>query len=496
VNSRNPEFDFDSPRFRLAIACGFVSAYNAAAAMRRPNFFVPRMMIVIFRLLLCVLWLLPCSLRAADLLAKPNVLFIAIDDLRDWVGALGTRDDVQTPNLDRLAARGVLFTQAYCAAPACNPSRASLMSGVRPSSSGVYDNNQPSAIPLKDKTKLTELFMNDGYLVHGAGKIAGREWHDYFKTPQLPRPTEPPAKPSPYPVGALEGGDEAMGDTAVADYGIAFLGMPQPKPFFLGIGFIKPHLPFYAPRKYFDLYPLDRVQRPKTLDSDLDDVPPAGLAMAKEANHKSVLKANQWERVVQAYLACITYMDGQVGRLLDALDAGPHATNTVVILWSDHGWSLGEKQHWQKFALWEETTRVPLIAVVPGLTEPGRRCDRTVSLMDIYPTLIELCGLPRPAHTLEGRSLVPLLRNPQSARSEPAITTHGRNNHAVRTERWRYIHYADGGEELYDHDADPLEWKNLALDPQFTAVKAELAAWLPKVNAPDAPHVKGGDDGP
>jgi arylsulfatase A-like enzyme len=295
-----------------------------------------------------------------------------------------------------------------------------------------------------------------------------------------------------YPAGPVEEGDEAMGDTAVANYGIAFLGKPQPKPFFLGIGFIKPHLPLYAPRKYFDLFPLTQVQRPKTLDADLDDVPPAGLAMAKEDQHKHVLKTGEWERVVQAYLACVTYVDGQVGRVLDALDASPHAKNTVILLWSDHGWNLGEKHHWQKFALWEETTRVPLIAVVPGLTQPGRRCERTVSLMDIYPTLVELGGLPQPTHKLEGQSLVPLLRNPQSARKEPAITTWGRNNHAVRTERWRYIHYADGGEELYDHDADPLEWKNLANDREFAAVKAELAAWLPTINAPDAPRVKGG----
>jgi arylsulfatase A-like enzyme len=447
-------------------------------------------------ILLCGMVVPPCPVRAADLPAKPNVLFIAIDDLRDWIGALGTRADVQTPNLDRLAARGVLFTRAYCAAPACNPSRASLISGVRPSSSGVYYNNQP-ATPLKGKTTLTQLFMQSGYTVHGAGKIAGREWHDFSKSPRSPMPKELPAKnTSAYPAGALEEGDEAMGDTAAANYGIAFLGQPQPKPFFLGIGFVKPHLPFYAPRKYFDLYPLDQVQRPRTLDTDLDDVPPAGIAMAKTANHKNVLKTGQWERMVQAYLACVTYMDGQVGRLIDALDASPHANNTIVILFSDHGWSLGEKQHWQKFALWEETTRVPLMAVVPGLTQPGRRCGRTVSLMDIYPTLVELCGLPQPAHSLEGRSLVPLLRDPQSAREEPAITTHGRNNHAVRTERWRYIRYADSDEELYDHDADPLEWKNLANEPQFTAVKSELAAWLPSVNAPNAPHAKGRGDAP
>ena len=174
-----------------------------------------------------------------------------------------------------------------------------------------------------------------------------------------------------------------------------------------------------------------------------------------------------------------------IGRLWDALEKSPLAENTIVILWGDHGWHLGEKLHWRKFTLWEEADRAPLMMVVPGVTQAGGRCERTVSFMDIYPTLADLCDLPIGEH-LEGVSLRPLLDNPQARWPRPAITTHGRHNHAVRSERWRYIRYADGSEELYDHWVDPLEWTNLAGDARHAEVKRELAKWLPKVNAPDA----------
>jgi arylsulfatase A-like enzyme len=279
-----------------------------------------------------------------------------------------------------------------------------------------------------------------------------------------------------------------MPDYRTASWAAGFLAHKQDRPFFLAVGFIKPHLPFYAPRKYFYLYPLDKVELPKVLANDLDDVPPAGVRLARpEGDHKKVVAAGQWKKAVQAYLACVSFADAQVGRVLEALAAGPHAGNTVVVLWGDHGWHLGEKQHWRKFALWEEATRTTFIVTAPGLAGAGRRCGRTVSLMDVYPTLTELCGLkPRPGP--EARSLVPLLRDPGREWGHPALTTHGRNNHAVRSERWRYIRYADGSEELYDHDADPLEWKNLAGDAKYAAVKKELAGHLPKVNAKDAPR--------
>jgi arylsulfatase A-like enzyme len=218
--------------------------------------------------------------------------------------------------------------------------------------------------------------------------------------------------------------------------------------------------------------------------------------MAKpEGDHRKVVEAKQWEKAVQAYLACISFADAEVGRLLDALDRSEHARNTIIVLWSDHGWHLGEKQHWRKFALWEEATRVTFMVVAPGVTKPNSRSARTVNLMDIYPTLIDLCGLPRKPE-LEAASLVPLLRDPQAKWERPSLTTYGCNNHAVRSERWRYIRYADGSEELYDHDADPLEWKNLAHEAKYASVKTDLAKWLPKVNAPDAPTERGGGQEP
>jgi arylsulfatase A-like enzyme len=435
-----------------------------------------------------------------------NVLFIAVDDLNDWIGALGKRADVKTPNMDRLAARGVLFTRAYAAAPLCNPSRAALMTGVRPSTSGVYQNNQPWRPPLKDAVTLAQHFMNHGYRVEGGGKIFHNtyndpaSWHEWTKEKKNPEPPNTPvngiANTAHFDWGPVDAGDEEMGDHQVVSVGVDFLSRKQEKPLFLAIGLIRPHLPFYAPRKYFDLYPLGQVKRPKVLDNDLDDVPPAGRRMAKpEGDHRKVVEADQWEKAVRAYLACISFADAEVGRLLDALDRSEHARNTIIVLWSDHGWHLGEKQHWRKFALWEEATRVTFMVVAPGVTKPNSRSARTVNLMDIYPTLIDLCGLPRKPE-LEAASLVPLLRDPQAKWERPSLTTYGCINHAVRSERWRYIRYADGSEELYDHDNDPLEWKNLAQDAKYASVKTELAKWLPRVNAPNAPAERGGGQEP
>lgn len=431
---------------------------------------------------------------------RPNVLFIAVDDLNDWIGCLGGHPDAKTPNLDRLAARGVNFTRAYCAAPACNPSRAALLTGRRPSTSGVYHNNQPWRPVMRDVVTMPQYFMRHGYRVVGGGKI----FHNSFNDPpswevwqpagRFPEPSRVPYNGIPnsahFDWGPVAEDDSAMGDHVTVDWAIAELSKPHDKPLFLACGLIRPHLPWYVPQKYFDLFPLAKVTLPTILDTDLDDVPPAGVRMAKpEGDHAKVIAHNQYRQAVQGYLASIAYADMEIGRLLDALDRSPLAGNTIVVLWGDHGWHLGEKHHWRKFALWEEATRVPLMIVAPGLTKPGSVSGRTVNLMDLYPTLADLCGLPiDPAW--EGRSLRPLLAQPDAPWDYPSVTTHGRNNHAVRSERWRYIRYADGSEELYDHDADPLEWKNLAGDAQLAGVKQALARWLPTVNAPDAPTVQ------
>lgn len=430
------------------------------------------------------------------LAAKPNVLFIAVDDLNDWIGVYGKRADVKTPNIDRLAQRGVLFTRAYCAAPACNPSRAALLSGRRPSTSGVYHNDQPWRPAMPDVVTLPEYFRKNGYRVEGGGKIFhggfadDRAWDHYEKAGTFPKPEKVPHNGIPntahFDWGPVDCGDEAMGDYKVAAWAEKFLGVKREQPFFLAVGFYRPHLPFYAPKKYFDLYPLESIQLPKTLDSDLDDVPTAGVRMAKpQGDHSKVVAAGQWKQAVQAYLACITFTDTMIGKVLDALDKSDQAENTIIVLWSDHGWHLGEKQHWRKFALWEKASRVSLTITAPGVTKPDQRCERPVTLTDLYPTLVQLCGLPA-KNDLDGVSLVPLLTNPKAAWERPALTTHGRNHHALRSERYRYIRYADGSEELYDHETDPLEWKNLAGEPTLAKVKADIAQYFPTTNAPDA----------
>lgn len=429
---------------------------------------------------------------------RPNVLFIAVDDLNDWIGCLGGYPGCRTPHIDALAARGTLFTRSYCAAPACNPSRASLMTGVRPWTSGVYINPQPWRPQMPDVVTLPQHFTQHGYHSIGSGKIYHgayedpASWDDYLKKSGDPKPTkkvanDPHSRAGGIVWGVLDVPDEAMNDYAMANYAIEYLGKDHDRPFFLACGIYRPHMPWQVPRKYYDMYPLDEIVLPNVPDNDLDDLPEAGVRMARpQGDHTNILKTDNWKYAVQGYLASITFADAQVGRVLDALKQSRYADDTIVVLWGDHGWHLGEKKHWRKFALWEEATRVPLMIAAPGVTEPGSRCERTVDLMNLYPTLCELCDLPS-APQLEGVSMVPLLKDPTATWDRPAITTHGRGNHAVRSERYRYIRYSDGSEELYDHEADPMEWKNLAGDPDLAAVRRELASWLPKAEAPEAP---------
>lgn len=436
---------------------------------------------------------------------KPNVLFMAIDDLNDWIGCLGGHPDVKTPNLDRLAARGVLFTNAHCSAPACNPSRASLMTGILPSTSGVYHNPNPwrKSPVLKDAVTIPQHFMANGYSAVGGGKIYHggfpdpASWQDYFPSQKKNKPDDP--TPSNRPVngipktshfdwGPVDVPDEKMGDSQVASWAISQLRKKHDKPFFLACGFFRPHLPWYVPKKYFDMYPADKVALPNVKEDDLDDVPPIGKKMAKpQGDHKKVIENKQWRKAVQGYLASITFTDTCVGRVLDAFDKSAYADNTVIVLWSDHGWHLGEKLHWRKFSLWEEATHNVLMMVAPGVTRPNQRCSRPVTMLDIYPTLIDLCELT-PNKKLEGKSLLPLLKDPNAKWDRPALTTHGRNNHSIRTERFRYIRYSDGTEELYDRNSDEMEWTNLAKDPKHAETKKQLEKWLPKTNVPESPR--------
>ena len=430
---------------------------------------------------------------------KPNVLFIAVDDLNDWIGDLNGHPQSMTPHIDRLADRGMLFTHAYCAAPACNPSRAALMTGIRPATSGVYHNPDPWRTAMPDAVTLAQHFMEHGYATLGSGKIFHGSfpdppsWHEYYpsKTNQKPADPMPPNRPlngmpntAHFDWGPIDVDDADMGDAQVVDWIARQLQRKFDKPFFMACGLYRPHLPWYVPRKYFAQFPIDEIELPKTLETDLEDIPAAGRRIARPAgDHARVLEYDQWPAAVQGYLASIAFADQMIGRVLDALDQSPYKDHTIVVFWTDHGWHLGQKQHWRKFALWEEATRTPVIIVAPGV-KPGARCTRPINLLDIYPTLIELCGLsPRPE--LEGVSFKRLLEDPQADWNRPSLTTHGQNNHALRSERYRYIRYADGSEELYDHNTDPLEWNNLALDPKSVMVKQDLAKWFPQQNVPE-----------
>jgi len=426
--------------------------------------------------------------------SKPNVLFIAIDDLNHWVGYTGRNPQAKTPNIDRLSRIGVSFSNAHCTAPACNPSRASLMSGMRPSTSGCYLNGQKWTEYVAEGQGLNHHFRKAGYhtvamgkIYHGHGNtgyVSG--WDEY---PDLPVSSQGLATkyegfhvPMPHDMK-----DQDLGDWHTVDYCIEQLQKDHDKPFFIGCGIIKPHLAWAVPRKYYDLFPLEGIKLPPHIENDLDDIPAAGRKMAKPTgDHARFLKSGRWKAAVQSYLATCAYTDMNVGRLLDAFEASKHKNNTIIVLWGDHGWHLGEKEHWRKFALWEEATRAPLIWVAPGVSKAGAVCDKPVDFLSIYPTLCDLAGLPLPDH-VEGKSLRPLLANPKAKWNGVALTTHGFKNHAVRTDRWRYIRYADGSEELYDHSEDQYEYNNLASDPLYDDIKTRLARHLPKKNVKSDP---------
>lgn len=445
-------------------------------------------------LALCLALLSLSSAYAAD---RPNVLFIAIDDLNHWVGHLGRNAQAKTPNIDRLAEMGVAFTNAHTAVPACEPSRCALMGGRRPWTSGCYKNGHKWKQYQAPGEGLSAQFLKAGYHVAGAGKIYHsmqvhpEEWSEYMDNTGMSGNGPGVDKYDGYFVDKVfpDLKDEDIVDWHSTDYCVERLESKGDKPFFLACGLYKPHLAFVAPRKYYEDFPLDSIELPPHREDDLDDIPPAGVRMAGPGkDHAKFLETGRWKAAIQSYLATCAYTDANVGRLLDALENGPNKNNTIVVLWTDHGWSLGEKQHWRKFALWEETTRTPQIWVVPGMTEAGTRSSRPVDLMSVYPTLCELAGLEIPKH-VEGTSIVPLLKDPDAEWELPAITTHGRGNHSVRTETHRYIRYANGGEELYHNAEDPYEWTNLAEDPQFAELKAELAKWLPESEAPE-PKIK------
>lgn len=469
---------------------------------------------------------------------QPNVLFLSVDDLNDWIGALGAHPQVKTPNIDRLFKTSTAFLNAHCSAPVCGPSRTALLTGMEPTKTGLYSNKELRLKPFEPIAEeilgsiplLPEHFKNNGYYTMAAGKVSHHgtadfrhkeQWHEEIKPYEIgPRDAHLLAngygygslgtgdhKYYPFPVGggqivqseeygpgtpgiSLCGGalnkDDipnggVMPDEYFADWTVQQLKRSFDTPFFLACGFVRPHVPYTAPKEYFDLFPLEDVIVPDTIDREMSDIPLYGKAMAlgviPGGDGGAVNKLGIRKQIVQAYLACIAFVDAQVGKVLDALEQSPYADNTLVVFWGDHGQNFGEHANYRKMTLWNESTRVPLMIRQPGQKE-GQVCNETVSLIDLYPTLTDLCYLPK-VESNQGISLRPLLDNPNFERRIPAITTQGYKCHSIRTKEYTYIRYRDGSEELYDRIADPDEHYNLASKEKYQQVKQELAKWLP-----------------
>ncbi|QDU91438.1 Choline-sulfatase [Pirellulimonas nuda] len=456
---------------------------------------------------------------------KPNVLFIMVDDLNDWTGALQGHPQAYTPNLDKLFRSGAAFTNAHCSAPVCNTSRHSLFTGLHPANTGWLGTTGLGTIEksydevLAGRLPMPTFFRKHGYTTLAAGKIFHKGVQDfdypYWDTTRSPKygfVNEAHAKgkfgPGPKDGGAirLKHGHSVSGDSlsweALEEDAIPPKGMPDEqiagwavrqlrqdfdKPFFMAVGFIRPHVPYTAPKRYFDRYPLDSIELPHIPEDEFSDIPLYGKAMAygtlPDGDHREVLDLSPtyWKELVRAYLACTTFVDHEIGRVIDALKRSPYAENTIVVLCSDHGQHLGEKRHWRKQALWEESTKVVLFLSYPGQKNTNLSNNRPVSLIDIYPTLASLCDLPDQG--LDGVDLTPLTEDPNAERGKPVLTTRYYKNHSLRSQDWRYTRYRDGAEELYDHRVDPGEHHNLANQAQHAEVLQEHRKWLPKQDA-------------
>ena len=462
------------------------------------------------------------SLNAAE---KPNVLLISIDDLNDWVGYMGGHAQALTPNMDKLAKRGVAFMDAHCTSPLCNPSRSSLLSGLREEKTGVFNNRQ--SFKMDKFELLPQYFAKHGYVTYGSGKIHHQKknqimfehsfhpeqrWSPFQQSKTVLYAKEELAtKGSENPRHVIKDGpggkdyilpfnrmpsdrkpdsksgesfdwqsfdlpDNAFGEGLVADWTIKQLkAHDESKPFFLGVGFYRPHIPLYAPKKYFDLYPLEKVQLPKVLENDIGDLSEAGKKWALEAvtagSHKTTVKHGEWKKAVQAYLACVSFVDTQIGKVLDYVDNSSYADNTIIVLFSDHGWHLGEKQHWGKWTGWNDSTSVPFI-IVPPKAKNNANCKQPVSLLDIYPTLIDMAGLP--AKKLDGVSLKNLVDNPLETSNRAVRILFDKGNYALVNSKWRYIRYKEGAEELYNRELDIHEFDNLSEKPEFKEVLEKM----------------------
>lgn len=449
-----------------------------------------------------------------------NVLFIAIDDLNDWVGCLGGNPQVLTPNMDKFAKQqAMVISKAYCPSSVCCPSRSALMTGKMAASTGVYGNGQnlKNAPKAKDVVTLPEYFGKHGYHTLSAGKVFHKhptangldEGQWAFQEYARPGGSDGGRlwEQTPPKVDGIKGGgtDFAWGATKnpvekTKDYVACKWAADQlqrdfdGKPFFLALGIAKPHLAWFVPQQFFDLYPLDKVKPVAIVRDDLDDiVDKKGKPLFKpDSRFLLADKANMHKDAQRAYMANISYVDYCLGVLFDALEKSKYANNTIVMIWGDHGWHLSEKMKYGKTELWEEAARVPFIVSVPGITKPNFKTDGVVNLLDMYPTLIELCGLPANTEN-EGRSFAPLLKNPKMKWNLPTLTTYQFKNHSLTDGRYRYTWYggnSNGAEELYDHSIDPLEHKNLASNPKYKEIIAGFQKYLPNHNEPNSPGNK------
>lgn len=452
---------------------------------------------IIFALAMLVIFSFALVAHSQDRTKKsPNILMICIDDLNDFLGCTGNIDAI-TPNIDRLALNGTLFTNAHCQAPLCGPSRASILTGLRPSSTGIYGMiNDDDLQQANDRTRSTvflhQYFKNAGYYLMGVGKI----FHQHAPQglldesgggskygPALAKRKNWDKKGTATDWAAYPERDDQMPDDAAVKWAVDRLNKDYDKPFFLSVGFIRPHVPWYVPQKWFDLYDPAKLRLPPFLKNDLADLPPISAqvnSFSPMPTTEWAIETNQWRDIIQAYLACVSYTDNNVGTVMKALQESDHANNTIVVLWSDHGYRLGEKNTFAKQCLWDRATKAPLIFYGPGIPK-NQKIDQPVELLSLYPTLTDLSGLPRNPQN-EGPSLETFFRNPNAKWNHHALTTWGRNNHAIKTKDYRYIHYEDGAEELYAIKTDPNEWHNLAGDAKYTKKIQELKKLLPAIN--------------
>ena len=445
-----------------------------------------------------VITLAPC--RADEAPAIQDVVFIVLDDQNDWLGCYGNR--AQTPHIDRLAARGVRFSNAHCPAPMCNASRAAVLTGTPPHRSGIYNNNDVWPELLPRAVTLPQHLRAHGWRTYSAGKVFHNEypdplsWDEPWPSPWAQQPPGAKMPEGAWPLcgqtwqsnarwidwGVIDAPLDQWSDVRVATQAAAWLAAPATGPRFIAVGIIHPHLPWYVPQEFLDRYPLDAVTLPRDPPDEFADIPQAGKAMApgSDLDHRRMLKAGGeplWKSAVRHYLASVSFADHCVGQVLDAVERSGRADRTLIVLWSDNGFHLGEKTHWSKFTLWQRSTQVPLIISGPGVAQ-GATCDAPVDLMALYPTIAALTGHPAPEGVI-GTDLSPWLRDPAAPPGPPALVTYNRGNHAVIDRAWHYIAYAHGDQELYHRQLDAGQHANVADLPEHADVVARLRAAIP-----------------